>query len=233
MGGDRNIFYRREGRPIRRSSHILVEGQTSTGAIYTADRLFDWLKDEDCRVIAHVGGRYADLNYAHDGRIERTVEVHSSWGTFEWLLHDAFAKGFRVGVVCHSDDHKGWPGATRPGASTFGAIGGLSCLFMPELTRDALFEALRRRWHYGTTGTRIFLDLRGHFDRDVTGFSEDPKLGPAEELSVREAMMGDIIRPGIVPIKLSAEVIGTAPVERVDVLHGTQLVLTVRPFGPS
>ena len=26
MGGDRNIFYRREGRPIRRSSHILVEG---------------------------------------------------------------------------------------------------------------------------------------------------------------------------------------------------------------
>ena len=37
MGGDRNIFYRREGRPIRRSSHILVQGQTSTEAIYTAD----------------------------------------------------------------------------------------------------------------------------------------------------------------------------------------------------
>ena len=127
MGGDRNIFYRREGRPIRRSSHILVEGQTSTDAIYTADKLFEWLKDEDCRVIAHVGGRYADLHYAHDGRVERSVEVHSSWGTFEWLLHDAFDKGFRVGVVCHSDDHKGRPGATRPGASTFGAIGGLTC----------------------------------------------------------------------------------------------------------
>ena len=163
MGGDRNVFYRREGRPIRRSSHILVQGQTSTDAIYTADKLFDWLKDEDCRVIAHVGGRYADLHYAHDGRVERSVEVHSSWGTFEWLLHDAFEKGFRVGVVCHSDDHKGRPGATRPGASTFGAIGGLSCYFMPELTRDALFEALRKRWHYGTTGSRIFLDLRGAF----------------------------------------------------------------------
>ncbi len=74
---------------------------------------------------------------AHDGRLERTVEVHSSWGTFEWLLHDAFDMGYRVGVVCHSDDHKGRPGATRPGASTFGAIGGLSCYFMPELTRDA------------------------------------------------------------------------------------------------
>ena len=160
MGGDRNIFYRHEGRPIRRSSHILVEGLTSTDAIYTADKLFEALEGEDAVVIAHVGGRYADLKYAHDGRLERTVEVHSSWGTFEWILHDAFEKGYRVGVVCHSDDHKGRPGATRPGASTFGAIGGLSCYFMPELTRDALFTALRQRKHYGTTGTRIFIELK-------------------------------------------------------------------------
>jgi hypothetical protein len=231
MGGDRNIFYRREGRPIRRSSHILVEGETSTEAVYTADELFKALDTEDCRVIAHVGGRYADLKYAHDGRIERTVEVHSSWGTFEWLLHDAFEKGFRVGVVCHSDDHKGRPGATRPGASTFGAVGGLTCYFMPELTRDALFEALRTRRHYGTTGPRIFIDLQGVFDQPVTGFSEDPKLGPAEEFSVREGRMGDIIRSGAVAMRMSVEVIGTAAVERLDVLHGTQVAQTVRPYA--
>jgi Protein of unknown function (DUF3604) len=233
MGGDRNIFFRREGRPIRRSSHILVEGDTSTDAIYTADKLFEALNAEDCRVIAHVGGRYADVKYAHDGRVERTVEVHSSWGTFEWILHDAFERGYRVGVVCHSDDHKGRPGATAPGASTFGAIGGLSCYFMPELTRDALFEALRKRWHYGTTGTRLFLDVRGRFERDVTGFSEDPNLGPVQEFSVREVMMGDIIRPKGVPMKLSVEVIGTAPLERVEVLHGTQVVQSERSFTAS
>ena len=233
MGGDRNVFYRREGRPIRRSSHILVEGQTSNEAIYTADGLFRALEDEDVVVIAHVGGRYADLKYAHDGRLERAVEVHSTWGTFEWLLHDAFEKGFRVGVVCHSDDHKGRPGNTRPGASTFGAIGGLTCYFMQELTRDALFQALRKRRHYGTTGTRLFLDLRGTFDRPVTALSDDPKLGPVTESFVSEAHMGDIVRPGFVPMKLSAEIIGTAPVERVDVLHGTQVVKTVRPYAAS
>ena len=233
MGGDRNIFFRREGRPIRRSSHILVQGETSTNAIYTADKLFEALTGEDCRVIAHVGGRYADVKYAHDGHLERSVEVHSSWGTFEWILHDAFEKGFRVGVVCHSDDHKGRPGATMPGASTFGAIGGLSCYFMPELSRDALFEALRKRRHYGTTGTRLFLDVRGKFDQDVTGFSEDPKLGPAKEFPVREAMMGDIIRPKMVPMKVAVEVIGTAPLERVDVLHGTHVVQSERPFTAS
>jgi hypothetical protein len=233
MGGDRNIFFRREGRPIRRSSHILVEGQTSSRAVYTADELFRALDGEDAVVIAHVGGRYADIKSAHDGRLERSVEVHSTWGTFEWLLHDAFEKGYRVGVVCHSDDHKGRPGATRPGASTFGAIGGLTCYFMPELTRNALFEALRRRRHYGTTGTRIFLDLRGTFEQAVTGFSEDPQLAPAKEFAVREAAMGDIIRPGAVPMRLAVEVVGTAPIERLDVLHGAKLVQTARPFAVS
>jgi len=233
MGGDRNIFFRNEGRPIRRSSHILVEGRTSTDAIYTADELFRTLEGEDAVVIAHVGGRYADLKYAHDGRLERSVEVHSTWGTFEWLLHDAFEKGYRVGVVCHSDDHKGRPGATRPGASTFGAIGGLTCYFMPELTRDALFEALRRRRHYGTTGMRLFLDLHGAFAEPVTTFAEDPHLVRGKELSVREAHMGDIIRPGNVPMRLAVEVIGTAPIDRIEVLHGTRVAQTVRPFAAA
>src|SRR5262249_25070951 len=102
-----------------------------------------------------------------------------------------------------------------------------------ELTRDALFEALRKRRHYGTTGTRLFLDLRGTFAQPVIGFAEDPQLGPASELRVREAHMGDIIRPGSVPLQLTAEVIGTAPIDRVDVLHGTRVAQTVRPFGAA
>src|SRR5262249_13070676 len=136
-----------------------------------------------------------------------------------------------VGVVCHSDDHKGRPGATRPGASTFGAIGGLSCYFMPELTRDALFEVLRKRHHYGTTGSRIFLSVRGTFAGDVTGFHQDPQFGPTDHYTTREAQMGDIIRAGSAPMRLSAEVIGTAPVERLDVLHGRDVVQTARPFA--
>jgi hypothetical protein len=210
-----------------------VQGHTSTEAVNTAADLFRALQGEDAVVIAHVGGRYADLNYAHDGRLERAVEVHSTWGTFEWLLHDAFDKGYRVGVVCHSDDHKGRPGATKPGASSFGAIGGLTCYLMPELTRDALFEALRHRRHYGTTGARIFIDVTGSFDHPVCGFSDDPELGACQEIPVRQAMMGDIIRPGSVPMRLAADIIGTAPIERVDVLHGTRVVETIRPYLAS
>ncbi|RAI44751.1 DUF3604 domain-containing protein [Rhodoplanes roseus] len=234
LGGDRNVFYRHEGRPIRRSSRILVDHADRDGSdCHTAHDLFAALAGEDAVVIAHVGGRYADIGYAHDGRIERAVEVHSTWGTFEWLLHDAFDRGYRVGVVCHSDDHKGRPGATRPGASTFGAIGGLSCYLMPELTRDALFAALRARHHYGTTGTRLFLDVRGSFDAPVTVLDDDPALGPAGERSAREVLMGDIVRPGVVPMRLAVEAIGTAPIERVDVFHGKEPVRAVRPFAAS
>ena len=42
--------------------------------------------------------------------------------------------------------------------------------------------------------------------------------------------MGDIIRPGKVPMRLAIEVIGTAPIERLDVLHGANVVQTARPF---
>jgi hypothetical protein len=104
---------------------------------------------------------------------------------------------------------------------------------MAELTRDALFEALRQRRHYGTTGVRIFVDLQAQFGQPVTGFSNDPLLGPASEFAVRQAAMGDIIRPGRVPMRLTAQVIGTAPVERVDVMHGTSIAETVRPYRDS
>ena len=235
LGGDRNVFYRNEGRPIHRSSRILVDDQARTPDedCYTAGDLFAALAGEDAVVIAHVGGRYADIRSAHDVRLECAVEVHSTWGTFEWLLHDAFAQGYRVGVVCHSDDHKGRPGATRPGASTFGAIGGLTCYLMPELTREALFRALRQRRHYGTTGTRLFLDVVGTFSEPVVRFGDDPQLGPAQQESVRSATMGDIIEPGTVPMRLTVDVVGTAPIERLEVFHGAQLAQTYRPYAPG
>ena len=90
--------------------------------------------------MAHVGGRYADIKYAHDP-METAVEVHSAWGTFEWIVRDAFEKNYRVGIVANSDGHKGRPGACYPGASFFGSYGGLTCFLAERLDRDAIFES--------------------------------------------------------------------------------------------
>lgn len=122
MGGDRNVFYRQEGRPIFRSSHALVPDRSDADSdAYTAEALFARLADEDAVVWAHVGGRYADIVRAHDVRLETAVEIHSAWGTFEWLVEDAFRCGYRVGIVANSDGHKGRPGASHPGAAKFGS----------------------------------------------------------------------------------------------------------------
>jgi hypothetical protein len=148
LGGDRNVLFMREGQQIHRSSHALVEDQSDLPTdASSAEQLFEALKNQDCVVFAHIGGRYADIKMTHDARIERSVEVHSDWGTFEWLLHDALEQGYRVGILANSDGHKGRHGASHPGASLFGAYGGLSCLLAGELTRTGLFDALRRRHH--------------------------------------------------------------------------------------
>ena len=235
IGGDRNVFYLTEGRPIYRSSHAQIQDlsdEANDG--HTAHELFEHLKDEDCVCWSHCGGRYADITFAHDGRLETAVEVHSSWGTFEWLLHDAFSKDYRVGVVCNSDGHKGRVGASFPGASFFGAYGGLTCYLAPELTRGAIFETMRRRHHYGTTGARIYLDVKATPKSAAQVFLQDPSVvSDASSQDESSLMMGDIARISDDEVELAIEVVGSSAIERIDVFDGLELLSTFRPYDET
>ena len=231
LGGDRNVMFRDEGRQIHRSHHALVEdlSDVETDANSATD-LFKALQQENCVVFAHIGGRYADIKIAHDSRIERSVELHSDWGTFEWLLEDAFDQGYRVGILANSDGHKGRHGASHPGASLFGAYGGLSCLLATELTRDALFEALRHRHHYATTGCRIHLDTRVRFDKPADLYADDPNMGGRVTGQVNAAMMGDILRSEDEIVTLEIDVSAGAPIERIEIRNRTTVLETWRPY---
>jgi len=233
VGGDRNVYFRTEGRQIRRSSHALLpEREDLHTDAPDAKLLFEALSDEDCVVYAHVGGRYADIAYAHDARLERSMEIHSAWGTFEWMLTDGFALGHRSGVVCNSDGHKGRPGASYPGASMFGAYGGLTCFLAESLTRDGIFECLRRRHHYGTTGTRLFLDVRADLTTDGKCYHDDPNVFPDAGFdTVSQVMMGDIVQTDDAEITLALEVSALSPIERVEVRNGIEVVETLRGFS--
>jgi hypothetical protein len=238
VGGDRNVFFRHEGETIHRSSHAQIfEGgdrhDEATDA-HDARELFKKLAGRDCVVMAHVGGRYADILYAHDGRLETAVEVHSAWGTFEWLISDAFEAGYRVGIVANSDGHKGRPGACFPGASFFGAQGGLTCFITDRLDRDAIFECLRRRHHYATTGNRMLLDLAVTCQGDAELFLRDPAVHErAESRRTRRLMMGDIARLGDDEVEVAVTVEGSAPIERVEILDGERVVDCYRPYSAA
>ena len=231
MGGDRNVFFLEQDRPIYRSSRVLLhEDHDALNDCHDINAMFAKLDGENAVVIAHVGGRYADLRVGHDGRFERAVEIHSCWGTFEWLLHDAFDLGYRVGVVCHSDDHKGRPGAAWPGAGQFGAIGGLTCYLMSQLDRPTLFQTLRQRHHYGTTGTRLFLDVQAGLPDGALLFEDDPKLGPTQSAPADRAIMGDVVQAAG-EVVLEVEAAGSAPIERIVVFNGKTPVATHRGYS--
>ena len=234
LGGDRNVIFPAEGRTIRRSSRALVEdlGDDATDAL-DVRALHAALRAEAQPVLCvpHVGGRYANLHYAHDRMLERAVEVHSDWGTFDWLLHDAFAVGARVGIVANSDGHKGRQGASHPGGSQFGSYGGLTCLLADTLSRGGVFDALRRRHHYATSNAaRIFADVSVTLAHPAERHVDDPALGGAAEGHGTTAIMGDILAAVRDDSALfRAEIMAGSAIERVELFNRTDLLETIRP----
>ena len=211
LGGDRNVLFREEGAGISRSSHTLLSPrQTSEPSSRTVEQLFDHLKSyhRKVMVIPHVGGRYADLK-RHDSTLESAVEIHSTWGTFEWMLADAFALGYRVAIVANSDGHKGRPGASYPGASTFGSYGGLTCVLADHLNRESVWEAYLSRRVYATTGARIYLNVVANDDF------------PMGSLLTRKNLS--------IP-RFHINVCGTAPIERVEIRNGVQVLKYFRTY---
>jgi hypothetical protein len=210
-GGDRNVIYRSGGKPILRSSHWQIPDtpEDDLTPAHPTDVLFAKLRQQvdpaDVLLAAHVGGRYADIRRYFDQDLSPLVEIVSCWGVFEWLLWDAFEMGYIVGIMCNSDGHKGRPGAEGPGAGEFGIANGLTCVLAESHTRNAIFDALKNRRCYGTTGPRIDLDF-----------------------TVNGQPMGSVIEADG-PLQTAANVRGTAPIESLTLFQGKDAIQQVQP----
>lgn len=108
--------------------------------------------------------------------------------------------GLRFGVTAGTDDHLGFPGAYGEGITGFWA---------PELSRAAIWEALRTRRVYGCTGDRIALDF-----------------------TVNDAPMGSEI-PFTAACRLAIDVASPDVIETVELWCGDQVVARDHPCdGP-
>jgi hypothetical protein len=121
----------------------------------------------------HVGWTGSDWDVAEDD-IQPLVEIVSAHGRHEFMgnlplrhrggvrgnfVQDALAMGRRVGIIGGSDFHGLlWHHriAWKPDSSRTGLAG----VWLPELTREALMDAFRRRRTFGTTGIKPFVDFR-------------------------------------------------------------------------
>ena len=211
-GGDRNVMFKGDVASLHRSSHAEVDDMRDAATdCFPVTELFRQFEGrDDVLLIPHIGGRYADIVGFHDPRLERVIELYSDWGRFEWLLRDALEHGYRVGFVANSDGHKGRPGASHPGASTFGAYGGLTCVLAESLTREAVFDALRDRRCYGVTAAQ-----RIHVELTVNG------LPMGAEARARG------------PVTIRGRVVGTGDLERIDVFRGLDIIRSLTPYRPA
>ena len=129
-----------------------------------------------------------------DPEVSPVLEIHSEWGCAEhdraphpykrhteggrWTkhtLHSYLDQGHRLGVIASTDDHLGYPGGYREGLAVIKAM---------ELTREAIFDALRARRCYAVTGDRIALDF------ELNGATMGSELPYARERRMRVAVRG-------------------------------------------
>ncbi len=238
LGGDRNVVLKAEGGTLHRSCHALVEDLSDASEDALDARALHAALHRDGRdvlCLPHVGGRYANLAYAHDRALERSVEVHSDWGTFDWMVEDAWARGGRVGIAANSDGHKGRQGASHPGASLFGAYGGLTCYLAEDLSRDALWDAMLWRRQYCTSGAaRAHCDAWAVLGAPADLHRDDPALGGAPVGRTARATLGNILTGVAEPeVEFGFEIAAAAPIERVEIRNRGHLVAVHRPYAAA
>ena len=233
VGGDHNVIYSQEGGALYRCSHALIEDRHDLEKdAHTLTDLYQKIRDsgQDTVIFAHIGGRYADITYDHDPVLETAVEIHSDWGTFEWIAKDSFELGRRVGIVANSDGHKGRPGASYPGISEFGAYGGLTCFLAKNNTRADLFDAMRRRRHYATTGCRMVMDVTAILSQPAMVYPQNPKATKTAAAEQTTAMMGDIVATDADHALIQCHVDYAAGIERIELRDGIRVLHQYRPY---
>jgi hypothetical protein len=184
-GGDYNIYFLNDDEKIFRSSHwqINLLSNDGTDRSVLTDLWDDFKGRNDVMAIPHVGGRYANLDFCNTDFVS-VLEIHSHHGTFEWMMEDAFARNLKLGVIAASDDHTCRPGLSYPTRTTsrgfvsFDGYGGYTGLYAEELTREAIWSAIKNRHTYGTTGKRIILNVKcdEHIMGDMFATSKQPVI---------------------------------------------------------
>lgn len=187
QGGHHNVLFRTPDRRDRVPAQFFP----------TLSRLYQGLRagnaSSDVLIIphAHQTGNYR-LN---DPELEPLIEIMSQHGNFEWFGQRYLDHGHQIGFTAASDNHLAQPGYTAPKNTSLAQRGGLGAVLATEKTTDTLFDAMKQRHTYATTGERMILDV------SVNGTT----------MGQRGAFASDR--------KIRGRVIGTAPIDQITVVR--------------
>jgi len=165
-GGHRAMYFLADNGPLHRSTTV---------ATNTVQKLFEHLRGIDVILQPHHKGWEG-----YDPKLQPVVEITSAWReqreegsefkpqgkvSSAW---EALERGYRIGFVGSGDTH--WLG---PGEDY-----GITGAYVKELSREAVFEAIRSRRVFASTGARMLLDFRvnGTFMGGETGAGDMPRI---------------------------------------------------------
>ncbi|MFW6170137.1 MAG: DUF3604 domain-containing protein [Planctomycetota bacterium] len=156
--------------------------------------------------LADLGNRPTDWS-CHDPAYQPVAEIWQTRGSYEYTgcprqagrsmkeagyyLQDAWARGLVIGVIA-SPDHGGGDGKVGVWAT--------------ELTREAIFEAVRARHTFGTSGAKMALLLRAG-----------------------DAMMGDVAKHPSTAIVLTGTALAQCPIRELVIFRNNEIVHQIKP----
>ena len=162
----------------------------------------------------------------YDETLDRLVEIYSCWGSSEYpdndmwnkasppgqSVRDALGRGYKLGFVGGSDSHTGYPGRSIPDADRYKFVcykSGYTAVYAEKLTRESIFEALRNRRCYATTGVRIIVEL----------FVDGKPMGSSiAEKEKRERHT------------VSFSINGTDRIKCAEIIRDGEIVYTIQPY---
>ncbi len=180
------------------------------------DEGLDFYKDAEClKIIHHSASSFQGVPWKHLDLTPDLVEICSKWGVSEFFgnplpvvtqqegrfVQDALAAGMKIGFTGGSDSHTARPGGgvEEPWNFLTYRQSGLTAVLAKELTREGIYQALKERRCYATTGARILLDFR-----------------------LDGATMGQEIAAHT-PRSISVEVHGEGPIESIEVIKNNRV----------
>ena len=217
--GDKNLYYPGEEGPLLRDRHWGTEE-----LIDPHTHVERWLEN-GAIMMSHLHA--GNLTKFYVPELCRLVEIYSNWGCCEcqgahptfipslrqdfrgqWA-QDALAAGWHIAFTGNSDDHM-----ARPGWSGWHRVervyrGGLTAVYTDEPTRKGLFDALKNRRTYATSGSRIRVEA------DMNGFLPGSKIASAGEYCIR------------------LSVSDPSPILSIELISGGQILSSIQPQAGS